>query len=190
MLCMRMACPLFWPLDRVVQENSVITLATKINKEVPVMKWAKYTRTMTPPSSSTSTHTTTAPLHTAESQNPPPLVLLNIVQRAKIHENQMVRLAKALPSMIQGSIKKALQLAKEKLANLCSKVNVLESKVGTLKQEVVALIALPSTSQPNPCKPESSVAGREGHLSSIYEATGPFEFYLLRGCEGRLSSIY
>ncbi|MCD9637579.1 hypothetical protein HAX54_020948 [Datura stramonium] len=32
------ACPLFQPLDRTVHANSVITLATKTDKEAPVMK--------------------------------------------------------------------------------------------------------------------------------------------------------
>ncbi|MCD7462783.1 hypothetical protein HAX54_049357 [Datura stramonium] len=114
MLCMWAACPLLWPLDRTVKANSVITLATKIDKEAPVMKRAKYTGTMTPPSSSASTHNATTPLHTIESQNPPLPELLNIAQRAKMNENQLVRLAKALPSMIQGAIKKALQPAKDK----------------------------------------------------------------------------
>ncbi|MCE3052209.1 hypothetical protein HAX54_051869 [Datura stramonium] len=45
--------------------------------------------------------------------------------------------------------------AKDKLASLCSTVDVLESEVGTLKKEVVALTAPPSTSQPNPCEPEA-----------------------------------
>ncbi|MCE3052048.1 hypothetical protein HAX54_051471 [Datura stramonium] len=84
-----------------VQANSVITLATKIDKEDPVMKRENYTRNMTPPSPSASIHTTTAPLHTTESHNSPPPDLLNIVQRDKMHENQLVRLAKAIPSIIQ-----------------------------------------------------------------------------------------
>ncbi|MCD7469339.1 hypothetical protein HAX54_008281 [Datura stramonium] len=108
MLCMRETCPLFWPLDRMVQANGVITLATKIHKEALVMKREKFTRNMTLPSSSTSTHNATAPLHTAEPQSSPPPDLLKIAQRAEIHENQLVWLAKALPSMIQGALKKAL----------------------------------------------------------------------------------
>ncbi|MCE3215013.1 hypothetical protein HAX54_000539 [Datura stramonium] len=100
MLYMRATCPLFQPLDRMVQANSVITLATKIDKEAPAMKRAKYTGNMTPPSLSASTHTATAPLHKAEPHNSPPPNLLKIAQRAKMHENQLVRLAKALPSMI------------------------------------------------------------------------------------------
>ncbi|MCD7464924.1 hypothetical protein HAX54_000212 [Datura stramonium] len=40
----------------------------------------------------------------------------------------------------------------DSLTSLYSIVDVLESKVGTLKQEVVALTAPPSTSQPNPCE--------------------------------------
>ncbi|MCD7457680.1 hypothetical protein HAX54_035843 [Datura stramonium] len=153
MVCMRATCPLFWPLDKTVQANSVITLATKIDKEAPIVKRAKYTGNMPPPSPSASTHTTTTPLHIVESHNSPPHDLLHIAQRAKMHENQLLRLAKALPSMIQNAIKKALQPAKDKLATLCSIVDVLESEVGTLKQEVAALTTPPSTSQPNPSEP-------------------------------------
>ncbi|MCE3215365.1 hypothetical protein HAX54_002094 [Datura stramonium] len=93
-------CPLFCPLDRILQANSVITLATKTNKETPVMKQAKYTGNMTPPPPSASTHTAVAPLHIAEFHNSPPPNLLNIAQRDKMHGNQLVRLAKAIPSMI------------------------------------------------------------------------------------------
>ncbi|MCD7450429.1 hypothetical protein HAX54_006222 [Datura stramonium] len=93
-------CPLFWPFHRMVQANSVITLSTKTDKEAQAMKREKYTRTMTLPSSSASTLTTAAPLHTSEPHNSPPPDLLNIAQRDKMHENQLVRLAKALPSMI------------------------------------------------------------------------------------------
>ncbi|MCD7463877.1 hypothetical protein HAX54_051624 [Datura stramonium] len=154
MLCIQATCPLFKPLDRMVQANSVISLATKIDKEAPTMKRAKYTRNMTLPSSSASTHRATTPLHTAEPQSSLPPDFHNIAQRAKMHENQLVGLAKALPAMIQDAIKKALQPAKDKLASLCSTVDVLECKVGTLKQEVAALTAPSSISQPNHCEPE------------------------------------
>ncbi|MCD7452530.1 hypothetical protein HAX54_017285 [Datura stramonium] len=86
MLCMWAACPLSRPLDSTVHDNSVITLATKIDKQAPVIK-------------------------------------------AKMHENQLVQLPKALPSMIQGDIKKLLQPSKDKMASLCSTVDVLESEV-------------------------------------------------------------
>ncbi|MCD7473170.1 hypothetical protein HAX54_014823 [Datura stramonium] len=113
-------------LTWMVQANGMITLVTKIDKEDPAIKWAKFTRNMTLLSSSASNCTATAPLHIAEPQSSPPLDLLNIAQRDKIHENQLVRLAKALTSMIQGALKKALQPAKDKLASLCSTVDVLE----------------------------------------------------------------
>ncbi|MCD9559373.1 hypothetical protein HAX54_017294, partial [Datura stramonium] len=80
--------------------KSVITFPTKTDKEARSMKRAKYTRNMTLPSSLASTYTTTTPLHTAEPQSSPPPYLLNIAQRAKMHENQLVRLSKALPTMI------------------------------------------------------------------------------------------
>ncbi|MCD9638710.1 hypothetical protein HAX54_022847 [Datura stramonium] len=89
------ACPLFRPLDKTVQVNSVITLETKIDKEALVMKWAMYTGNITPPS---------------HGYRPTPYS--------------------------QSAIKKALQPAKDKLASLCSTVDVLESK------------------PTNPCEPE------------------------------------
>ncbi|MCE0480714.1 hypothetical protein HAX54_037806 [Datura stramonium] len=82
--------------------------------------------------------------------------LLNIAQSSKMHESQLVRLSKAIPSMIYISIKKALQPAKDKLTGLCSTVDVLESEVGTLIQEVAALTAPRSTSHPTPCEPEAT----------------------------------
>ncbi|MCD9643257.1 hypothetical protein HAX54_030555 [Datura stramonium] len=126
------ACPLFRPLDRTVQANNLITLATKINKEAPSMKREK-----------------------AEFHNYPPPDFFNIAPRAKMHENQLVQLAKPLLSMIWSAIKRALPRAKDKFSILCSIVDVLESEVDTLKKEVVALTAPPSTSQPNPCEPEA-----------------------------------
>ncbi|MCD9559713.1 hypothetical protein HAX54_017884 [Datura stramonium] len=35
------SCPLFWPLDKTVWDNSVITLATKTDRDAPAMKRAK-----------------------------------------------------------------------------------------------------------------------------------------------------
>ncbi|MCE3052015.1 hypothetical protein HAX54_051414, partial [Datura stramonium] len=152
-LCMRAACPFFRPLDRTVQADSVITLATKTDKDAPVMKRGKYTGNRTPPPPSPSTHTSVSPFHTTELHNTTSADFLNIAQRDKKCESQFVRLAKAIPSMIQHSIKKALQPAKDKLASLCSTVEVLESEVGTLRKEVVALSAPPSTDHPTPCEP-------------------------------------
>ncbi|MCD7453974.1 hypothetical protein HAX54_022892, partial [Datura stramonium] len=90
----------------------------------------------------------------AESHNSPPANFLNNAQRAKMHENWLVWLAKALPSMLHNAIKKSLLPAKDKFASLCSTIDVLESEVRTLKQEVAALTAPPSTSQPNPFESE------------------------------------
>ncbi|MCE3214837.1 hypothetical protein HAX54_053467, partial [Datura stramonium] len=129
--------------------NSVITLATKTDKEAPVMKQEKHTGNRTPPPPSASTHASATSLHTDEFHCPPP-DLLNIAQRNKMHESQLVRLTKAIPSIIQISIKKTLQPAKDKLTSLFSTVDVLESEVGTLRQEVAALSARhPLATQPH-----------------------------------------
>ncbi|MCE3052155.1 hypothetical protein HAX54_051721 [Datura stramonium] len=138
---------------RTVQADSVVTLAAKTGKDDLVMKWVKYTRNRTSPPPSASTHTSATPFHTAEFHNHTPPNLLNITQRAKIHESQLMGLAKAIPSMIQLAIKKALQLAKDNLTSLCSTVEVLEREVITLRKEVAALNAPSSTSYPTPCEP-------------------------------------
>ncbi|MCD9637821.1 hypothetical protein HAX54_021325 [Datura stramonium] len=126
----------------------------KNRKEAPSMKREKYTGNKTPPPPSASTHTVAAPLHTDEFHSSTPPDFLNIAQRDKIHESQLVQLAKAIPSMIQIAIKKVLQPAKDKLTSLCSTIDVLESEVGTLRQEMAALTAPPSTSHLTPYIPE------------------------------------
>ncbi|MCD9639463.1 hypothetical protein HAX54_024032, partial [Datura stramonium] len=114
-----------------------------------MIKRVRYTGNMIPPSPVASPHLATSPANAGASQTSPPLDLLNIAQREKMHENQLVRLAKAITSMIQSAFKKALQPAKDKLTHLCSKVDVLESEVTTLQQEVATLTA--PTNQPTPC---------------------------------------
>ncbi|MCE0481254.1 hypothetical protein HAX54_038849, partial [Datura stramonium] len=74
-------------------------------------------------------------LHIDEFHSHTPSDFLNIAQRTKMHESQLVRLAKAIPSMIQLAIKKAFQPTKDKLTGLCSTVDVLEREVGTLRKE-------------------------------------------------------
>ncbi|MCE3050609.1 hypothetical protein HAX54_047666, partial [Datura stramonium] len=108
-----------------VKADSVITLATKTDKDAPVLK----------------------------RENPTPPDFLNIAQSDKMLESRLVRLAKAIPSMIQLAIKTALQPAKDKLTSLCSTVEVLESEVGTFRKEVSALSAPPSTGHPTPREP-------------------------------------
>ncbi|MCD7456312.1 hypothetical protein HAX54_031265 [Datura stramonium] len=84
---------------------------------------------------------------------PTPPNLLKIAQRAYAHENHLVKLAKAIPSMIHTVNKKAMQPAKNKLKSLCSTVEVLESEVISLRKEVSALCKPLSTSNSNPSKP-------------------------------------
>ncbi|MCD7447753.1 hypothetical protein HAX54_034167 [Datura stramonium] len=155
MLCIRVACPLFRPLDRTMQADHVITLPTKTYKGAPVMKRAKYTGNMNPPPPSASTHTSAAPFHIAEFHNATPPDLFNIAQMVKMNESQLMQLAKDILSMIQLAINKALQPAKYKLTSQCSTVEVLEREMGTLRIEVAALSAPPSTSYATPCEPEA-----------------------------------
>ncbi|MCE3049296.1 hypothetical protein HAX54_044559 [Datura stramonium] len=79
--------------------------------------------------------------------------------------SQLVQLAKAITSMIQLAFKKVLHPAKDKLTSLCSTVDVLEREVGTLRQEVSALSAPPSTGHPTPHEPEVMPAQPEAPRS-------------------------
>ncbi|MCD7456766.1 hypothetical protein HAX54_033004 [Datura stramonium] len=96
----------------------------EIEKEAPMIKRARYTGNMTPPSPMASLCIATAPANAT----------------------------KAIPSMIQSTFKKALQPAKDKLTHLCSKVDVLESEVIALQQEVATLTA--PNNQLTHCGPE------------------------------------
>ncbi|MCD7458640.1 hypothetical protein HAX54_038790 [Datura stramonium] len=94
MLCLRAECPLLLSVDKTIQVHGVITLDTKIDKEAPMIKRARYTGNMTPPSLVTSPHIDTTPANAGESQTSPLLNLLNIAQREKMHENQLQEVAK------------------------------------------------------------------------------------------------
>ncbi|MCD9560543.1 hypothetical protein HAX54_019240 [Datura stramonium] len=120
---------------RIVRADGVIILDTKTDKDAPSMKRAKCTMSKTPPPHSASSTTSTTQFHLAVAPTPTPPDLLKIAQRAQVHESQLVKLAKAIPSMIQIAIKKAMQPAKDKLKSLCSTVEVLKSKVISLRQE-------------------------------------------------------
>ncbi|MCD9643760.1 hypothetical protein HAX54_031431 [Datura stramonium] len=138
---------------QIVRADNVITLATKVEKDSPAMKRAKCTKNRPPPPPSASCNTSATQFYTTIVPTPIPLDFLKIAQRAQVHESQLVKLAKAIPSMIQLSIKKAMQPAKDKLKSLCSTVEVLDSEVITLRKEVSALGEPPCTSNPNTPEP-------------------------------------
>ncbi|MCD7472161.1 hypothetical protein HAX54_013166, partial [Datura stramonium] len=77
------ACPLFRPLDRTVWADSVITLASKTDKDAPAMKRAKCTENRTPPPPSASSYTSTVQLDIATVPTPTPPDLLNVAQKAQ-----------------------------------------------------------------------------------------------------------
>ncbi|MCE3214900.1 hypothetical protein HAX54_000236 [Datura stramonium] len=110
-------------------------------------------RAKTPPPPSTYSTTSTTQFHPAVVPAPTPLDFLKIAQRAQVHESQLMKLSKAIPSMIQTAIKKAMQPTKDKLKSLCSTIEVLQSEVISLRREVVALGEPPSTSNSNPPEP-------------------------------------
>ncbi|MCD9646825.1 hypothetical protein HAX54_037021 [Datura stramonium] len=91
MLCMRAAYPLLHSLDKTIRVHEVITLDTKTDKEAPMIKRARYTRNVAPPSPLESSHIDAIPANADESQNSPPPDLLNIAQREKMYENHLVR---------------------------------------------------------------------------------------------------
>ncbi|MCD7463278.1 hypothetical protein HAX54_050259, partial [Datura stramonium] len=92
-------------------------------------------------------------LDTAVFPTPTPPDLLKVAKRDQVHKRHFVKLAKAIPSMIQLAIKKAMQLTRDKLESLCSTVEVLKSEVSTLRKEVYALSGPPSTINPIPPEP-------------------------------------
>ncbi|MCE3050256.1 hypothetical protein HAX54_046759 [Datura stramonium] len=153
MLCVWAACPLFRPLDRTVWDGSVITLAIKTDKDAPLMKRAKCTENRTPPPPSESSHTLVVQLGTIAIPTPTHSDFLKVEKRVQVHEIHNVKLAKAIPSMIQLAIKKSMQLARDKLKSLCSTVEVLEREVCTLRKEVAALSVPPSARNPIPSEP-------------------------------------
>ncbi|MCE0482039.1 hypothetical protein HAX54_040373 [Datura stramonium] len=63
------------------------------------------------------------------------------------------KLEKAIPSMIQQAIKKAMQPARDKLRGLCTTIEVLENDVIALRKDVATLIGPPPTSNPTPPEP-------------------------------------
>ncbi|MCD7459304.1 hypothetical protein HAX54_040583, partial [Datura stramonium] len=89
----------------------------------------------TPPPPLVSSTTSTTQYHLATNLAPTPPDLLKVAKRAQVHESQLVKLAKAIPFMIQTAIKKSMKPIKDKLKSLCSTIEVLERKVIYLRQE-------------------------------------------------------
>ncbi|MCD9640660.1 hypothetical protein HAX54_026108 [Datura stramonium] len=129
------------------------------------MKRGKCTENRTPPPHLVSSHTSAVQLCTVVVPNPTPPNLLKVAQRAQIHEIQLVKLAKAIPSMIQLAIKKSMHPTRDKLKSLCSTFEVLESEVSTLRKEVAALSGPPYTSNPIPPEPTAVSAQPEAPRS-------------------------
>ncbi|MCD7470079.1 hypothetical protein HAX54_009653 [Datura stramonium] len=130
MLCLRASCSLFRPLDKIVWAKGVITLDTKTDKDDPALKQSK------------AAITASAPID-----------FFKIAQMSQAHESQIVKLAKAIPSMIQQAIKKITQPARDKLRGLCAIVEVLESDVISLRKDVDTLTGPPPASNTKPIEP-------------------------------------
>ncbi|MCE0482113.1 hypothetical protein HAX54_040515, partial [Datura stramonium] len=108
-------------------------------------------KTLPPPSA--PSNTPSGQFHEVATPTTTPPDLLKLAQMAQVHESQVMKLAKAIPSMIQQAIKKAMQPSREKLKGLCTTVELLENEVITLRKEVAALTQPPSTSSPTPLEP-------------------------------------
>ncbi|MCE3051833.1 hypothetical protein HAX54_050934 [Datura stramonium] len=152
MLCGGASCPLFRRLDKTMRADGMITLATKIDKDAPAMKQAKGTENRTPPPPYVPSNTPAGQFQAAAAPTTTPPNLLKLAQMAQVHKSQLMKLAKAIPSMIQQAIKKAMQPARDKLKGLCTTVKVLENEVITLMKEVSTLTG-PSASNPTPPEP-------------------------------------
>ncbi|MCE0481749.1 hypothetical protein HAX54_039744 [Datura stramonium] len=95
-----------------------ITLAIKTDKDVPTMKQAKTTENRTSPPPLAPFSTSASQFHAAATPTTIPPDLIKLAQMAQVHESQLVKLAKDIPSMIQHAIKKAMQLSRDKLKGL------------------------------------------------------------------------
>ncbi|MCD9638847.1 hypothetical protein HAX54_023007, partial [Datura stramonium] len=119
------SCPLFRPLDKTVRADGVITLDTTTYKDAPALKWAKGTENKTQPPPSMPSSTTGGQFQAVEVPTSTPTDFLIIAQMAQAHESHIVKLAKAIPSMIQQAIKKDMQPTRDKYRGLCATVKVL-----------------------------------------------------------------
>ncbi|MCD9637833.1 hypothetical protein HAX54_021340 [Datura stramonium] len=113
---------------------------------MPQLKRAKGTENRTPPPLYMPSNTPVGQFQAAAD-------FLKLGQMVQVHESQLMKLSKAIPSMIQQAIKKAMQPAREKLKGLCTTVEVLENKVVTLRKEVATLTGPPSANNPIPLEP-------------------------------------
>ncbi|MCD7458758.1 hypothetical protein HAX54_039059 [Datura stramonium] len=138
------------PLENIVRADDVITLATKTDKDALTMKCIKGTEHRTLPPPSTPYNTPASQFHPATAPTTTPPDLVKLEQMAQVHESQLIKLAKAIPYMIQQAIKKAMQPARDKLKGLYTAVEVLENEVITLGKEVATLIGPPSACNPTP----------------------------------------
>ncbi|MCE3215349.1 hypothetical protein HAX54_002039 [Datura stramonium] len=62
--------------------------------------------------------------------------LLKVSQMDHAHKGKLEKLAKAITSLIQQTLKKAMKLEFNKMGRLCAQVDVLENEVVALKEEV------------------------------------------------------
>ncbi|MCD7465974.1 hypothetical protein HAX54_002262 [Datura stramonium] len=93
-----------------VQANHVITLANKTYKDAQVLKRGKYIESEHSQPTMASSRTFEVPVRIAKAHTTSHPDLLMLAQKAKAPKNQLVKLAKAIPSMIHLAIQRALQL--------------------------------------------------------------------------------
>ncbi|MCD7459764.1 hypothetical protein HAX54_041881 [Datura stramonium] len=128
--------PLFQPLDKTRRIEGVIDLATNTNKDAPAFKKPKLTSGQ---SDSLPTERT-KDIHVSPTidghVSPRAYDLLKMAQMDCANNAQIFKLARAIPPMIQSSIKTKMKPVVEKLSSLCARVDVLEVEVAAMREEI------------------------------------------------------
>ncbi|MCE3050520.1 hypothetical protein HAX54_047414 [Datura stramonium] len=84
----------------------------------PSYEVAKGTENKTPPPPFVPSNTPASQFQAVAAPTTTPPDLLKLVEIAQVHESQLMKLAKAIPSLIQQAIKNAMQPARDKLNGL------------------------------------------------------------------------
>ncbi|MCD9640657.1 hypothetical protein HAX54_026105, partial [Datura stramonium] len=117
------------------------------------MKRAKGTENRTPPPPLAPSNTPAGQFHAAGAPTTTPPYLIKLAQMAQVHESQLMKLARIIPSMIQQAIRKTMQPARDKLKGLCTTIEVLEIEVVSLRKEVATLTGTSYTRNLTPLEP-------------------------------------
>ncbi|MCD7470327.1 hypothetical protein HAX54_010064, partial [Datura stramonium] len=75
--------------------------------------------------------------------------VVGTINKTHSHQNQLVKLAKILPTLYKKSVKTAMKDIFDSLNKLCSRVNVIEGLVSSLNADMRELKGRTSRSDPN-----------------------------------------